>query len=183
MIAFIQATREAVKNNNWYAALSLALTLPDIACSLENADGRTNGQRFAVWFDKWMPEYSSSRTQRFSTRIIENPPFMVGRDCYALRCAVLHNGVDDIEEQRARESLKQFVFMFGGNVHRNLLANGAMLQLDVGRFASEMSNACEKWRDQFLKNEPEAADREARLIAISDARLGFTIGGPSLKRP
>ncbi|MGY8705125.1 hypothetical protein RAD16_05200 [Bradyrhizobium sp. 18BD] len=176
MISFIQAARKAVDDQNWYAALALALTLPDIAASLENADGKTSGKRFAAWFDKWMPAYSVGREKLVTGRRIEIPPFMKGADCYALRCAVLHNGTDDVEEQRARETLKKFDFTFGGegvHVHRN--RNGETLQLEVGPFVTEICDACEQWRENFLKNEPEAKKREAGLIVISDPRAGFSI--------
>jgi hypothetical protein len=54
MNSLLNSTRKAVAESNWYAGLTMALTLPDIAVSLENADGRTNCKRYAAWFDKWL---------------------------------------------------------------------------------------------------------------------------------
>lgn len=176
MISFIHAARKAVADKNWYGALSLALTLPDLAASLEDADGKTSGRKFAAWFDVWMPSYSQGQVRSAFGKDLQIPPMMTGNDCYALRCAVLHNGTDDIEEQRARETLRRFNFTFGGEgveVHRN--RNGDVLQLEVGIFASEICDACERWREHFIESEPEAKNREARLIVITDPRNGFSI--------
>ena len=62
-----------------------------------------------------------------------------GSDCYALRCALSHQGSDDISTQRARDALNKFQFVAsGGRRHLNLDIDRARertaLQLDVGVF-------------------------------------------------
>src|SRR5439155_17534405 len=61
----------------YYLAVVLALTLPDICAALESVDGKSNGQRYAAWYDSWLgPHY----------------PTLTGTDLYRLRCAVVHQG-------------------------------------------------------------------------------------------
>ncbi len=70
--------------------------------------------------------------------------FLFGKDCYALRCALLHEGVENIGEQRAREVLKSFRFIKSGValVHRNQYND--MLQLQVNEFARDIISGIEQ---------------------------------------
>jgi hypothetical protein len=45
---------EALKNRLLYAALLLALTLPDICAALESQDGRSTPGRYKAWFNTWL---------------------------------------------------------------------------------------------------------------------------------
>jgi hypothetical protein len=83
----IDDVRGAANDRNRYAALSLALALPDIAGRLEY--GPCGAQaRFARWFGEFV-------APRFIARFMGTPDTSItlaGRDCYALRCAYLHQG-------------------------------------------------------------------------------------------
>jgi hypothetical protein len=52
MDRFTTAIRQSVENKNWYAALYLSLTLPDICARLESDNGKTNRAKFVAWFDQ-----------------------------------------------------------------------------------------------------------------------------------
>lgn len=70
-----------------------------------------------------------------SDHLVGDTSFLNGGDCYALRCAVLHEGSDDIVEQRAREALERFEFYEpapGLRMHCNQI--GVRLQLQVDLF-------------------------------------------------
>ncbi len=73
---------------------------------------------------------------------------MQGEDCYALRCALLHEGTDDISEQRAQEVLENFKFVVppdGLIVHNN--QSGKALQLQVDIFCRDICASVLDWLD------------------------------------
>jgi hypothetical protein len=156
----------------------MALALPDIASSLEANDGVTSGRLYAAWFDKWLPSYSEAETIERAGRRYARRPFMKGTDCYALRCSFLHSGLDDIEDQRAQETITRFVFLAPSgerSFHRSL--HNAVLQLDVSIFVAEICEAIDRWHADFSKQKPEEAlKREAELMVIYDSSTVERIG-------
>ncbi len=81
---------------NWYAAMAMALTVPDVCSALESADGKANGKLYAAWFDAHL-------RAKYGANAGGGQPWLTGSDCYALRCAFLHQSSDDISEQKIRD--------------------------------------------------------------------------------
>ncbi len=138
---FVHAMRASVAQGNWYAALALALTLPDICGRLENP--ATGSQaRFVAWYDRFLLGRYQSRIgpdRRLHT-------FLSGQDCYALRCAFLHQGEFGIDDQRAQQALERFHFTAprpGQVVHNNQVNNTLQLQVDL--FCLDVCEAIEEW--------------------------------------
>ena len=73
-----------------------------------------------------------------------------GRDCYALRCAITHQGSDQTDRQAAADVLRRFEFVASSidaiNFHNNL--SGDQLQLDVTKFCNEICEAVIAWEAQ-----------------------------------
>lgn len=136
----IESVRRSVGIHNWYAALMGALTLPDIAAKLDGRSGGS-GARYIAWFDDYLlPGYTQQRPGE-ADRI-----FLSGNDCYALRCAFLHEGDFDITGQRVPMALERFKFVApvpGCVVHCNRI--GRVLQLQVDCFCEEICSAIEQW--------------------------------------
>jgi hypothetical protein len=136
MQRFVKAVRKSVEDANWYSALSLALLLPDL-CGYLEAPKDASAVRYARWFQQWLgPTYSVvSRYPGEGTRV-----FLSGNDCYALRCALSHQGADDITAQRAQQVIEKFQFVASrvGRRHMNLYHDDARLmgtvsQLEVSK--------------------------------------------------
>jgi hypothetical protein len=51
---FVNAVRDALAQKNWYAALALALTLPDICANLEQPEERRVGVRYTQWWNTYV---------------------------------------------------------------------------------------------------------------------------------
>lgn len=88
-----------------------------------------------------------------------------GGDAYALRCAYLHEGNEDIVSQRARRAISSFVFVAvpdGRMVHCNQSNDVLQLQIDV--FCRDICQAVEFWAEGHL-NELAALDT---LLHIRD---------------
>jgi hypothetical protein len=135
----VDAVRHSVREKNWYAALTGALALPDIAGWL---DGRPGGSRarFASWFNDYLlPKYTHAPGG--ITHV-----FLSGDDCYALRCTYLHEGDFDILGQPAQNVLERFHFVAsasGKMMHCNQI--NQILQLQVDLFCEEICSAVEDW--------------------------------------
>ncbi len=160
MQRFIDATKMAVATGNWYAALSLALTMPDICGRLENPTARSQA-RFVAWFDKFL-------LKRYQAPVGASGKlhtFLCGYDCYALRCAFLHQGEFGIDDQRAQQALERFHFTAprpGLFVHNNQVNN--TLQLQVDAFCSDVCGAVEEWLTAVKGD----ADVQARMATLAN---------------
>jgi hypothetical protein len=141
MIRFTQAIEKSLNEENWYSALALALALPDI-CANVCSPNEGSQRRYVKWYNQHMlPKYTShvgpDRTEHV---------FLKGEDCYALRCALLHEGTHDISEQRAQQVIENFSFVVppaGWTVHMN--QNGNVLQLQVDVFCRDICSSVHQW--------------------------------------
>ncbi len=162
MKRFTNSIRMSLKNKNWYGALVMALTLPDVCGKLEYPHEQSSKKRYIDWFRKWLqPEY----TPRVGTNQ-EERVFLSGEDCYALRCSYLHEGHANIDDKKARNSLDSFHFtkpVPGLYVHNNKIDNVLQLQVDV--FCEDIVNAVDEWRDSRRGNE-ETEERIGKLLII-----------------
>ena len=85
MDRFTRGVENAVASANWYAALALALVLPDI-CGKLASPTQASSTRYAGWFDRFVrPRYTRGIGPARTPHV-----FLSGDDCYALRCAYLH---------------------------------------------------------------------------------------------
>jgi hypothetical protein len=153
---FVEATRRAVSAQNWYAALATALTMPDICGRLESPQSKSQ-DRFVGWYER----YLLNKYQMPVGPERKLHTFLSGSDCYALRCAFLHQGEFEIDEQRARDVLARFHFTAprpGMFVHMNI-ASGNTLQLQVDRFCLDVCDSVDRW----LGDVGESAEIQQRL--------------------
>lgn len=170
-----EAVRQAIAQGNWYAALATALTLPDICGWLEEPNMGV-GERYKLWYDNYVKEkytlfYDESEKVKSTC--------LSGTDCYALRCAYLHNGKDDITEQDARESLNKFLFLTpskSGERSKHLLTKAVddgtkvltRLQLEVDKFCEDICCGVDQWEiDVAMKDEVQK--RLGQLLTIVES--------------
>lgn len=158
MQAFIDAVRQAVAEKNWYAALAVGLTLPDIASNLEKP--KSGGKGYKSWAKRYIePKYTSVIAG-------EKLIFLSAADTYALRCAILHEGGDDITTQIARESLERFRFsppVPHTTIHNNRFNDKLQLQVDI--FCMDLAEAADRWMRDVIST-PGIQARMAELVVI-----------------
>lgn len=149
---FIDSIRLSIENENWFAALFIALALPDICGSIETPN-ETVGVRYRRWYDKYLlPKYGGMFT---------------ADDCYYFRCACLHEGLD--KHQRMVYEHIQFITppMRENIVHCNIIDDKLQLQIDV--FCEDVRLAVEQWLEDVADNE-DICNRLQLLIKIHNAR-------------
>lgn len=160
---FLTAVESAVAQRNFYAALATALALPDI-CGWAEDPTVASKARYSAWFERFLrPSYTSHVGPER-----KEVTFLNGSDCYALRCAFLHEGRDDITEQKAQEVVDRFEFTVapsGWVVHCNML--GPKLQLQVDRFCADIVSAVRAW-GQTVQRRPDVQKRISMLLRLHD---------------
>jgi hypothetical protein len=138
---YLDSIIKSLESKNWYAALFVALAIPDICGALEHPNEKS-GVRYVNWYNKYMlPKYSSTMG-----RLQELHVFLSGDDCYALRCSLLHEGTGDVEKQKISKILKSVRFNEPpdkGMMHLTQLKN--VLQLQVDAFCNDIIDASHQW--------------------------------------
>jgi hypothetical protein len=135
MKTLLQSIDGMIVNGNWYGALFVSLTIPDILGKAQYPD-LSSSRRYATWFnDNVADKYT-----------INGNIFLNGNDCYAFRCSALHEGNEVIEHQRARDIITKFNLrkpQVGMHIHNNLF-NG-VLQLQVDIFCSDIVDSAKRY--------------------------------------
>lgn len=170
MERFTRAIEKSVESENWYAALMLALTMPDICGQISYPDLRGSGnskKRYIKWFDIYMLHHYESPFHG------EGFVFMSGGDCYALRCALLHEGRDDITSQKARrEVLSKITFSTTGS-HRAMIED--LLILNLQEFCLEICQGVKSWHEDY-KDNPDVQDAIKELLTIHTQEFSPSYG-------
>jgi hypothetical protein len=168
MERFTNAIQASISSGNWYGALTLALTIPDICGRLENpAIGSRD--RYISWWDRYMLHHYQHAVGASRTPVTS----LAGGDAYALRCSYLHEGGSDITEQRAKVALDDFHFVapkHGMHIHNNMIGNVLQLQVDI--FAEQMSDAVRQWT-MDVRDDRHIRDRMASLLVIHSLDQGI----------
>lgn len=168
MERFLASVEKALADKNWYSALYMSLTLPDVCSSLEADNGKTDGKKFAVWFDTYLKPVNTM-TVMGVTHV-----FMAGDDCYVLRCSMLHQGLTDVGHQKAKGVLDKFYFTI---LPQHRIQVNAVLHLNVKTFCEEMVAAVRHWVSDFHNNHPDKVERMSQLIHIHSG--SYSAGGVS----
>ena len=91
----IDSVEKSLGMENWYGAIAVALTIPDVCASLQH--GQTNRDRYADWFNKHLGAIYGP------TSFLDGKAWLTGKQCYALRSVLLHNVSDKITPQELAE--------------------------------------------------------------------------------
>jgi hypothetical protein len=121
------------------------------------------------WFDRYLADKYAAEIGAFRQRHV----FLSGNDCYALRCAMLHEGGADISTQKCQETLEHFHFSTLPGIHCNQF--NAVLQLEVRVFCEDICNAVEVWRQDFEAEHPGKLPRINELVAVHAIPYGVRL--------
>ena len=100
----IKEIESSLKNENFLAALALALTLPDICGKAEYPNEKSVGVRYIKWFDENIGNYEKPpQSADGQTTVFDDMPYMSGEIVYSLRNCFLHQGTPNIQKDKIRE--------------------------------------------------------------------------------
>jgi len=140
----------ALENEAWHSALALALCIPDICIGLEGKRGK---HAYINWFETYMPEkYHSAEVDRLS-----------GENCYALRCAYLHDGKERIDGESARDKVIDEIQIVADTnekdrTQNHLIHSNRFLQVELHCFCKDISNALASWWDDNVQGNHKIKD-------------------------
>jgi hypothetical protein len=187
----IDSLATSIEQQNWYAALCASLTFPDV-CGAITAPNTRGRSRYIQWFrDNVEPKYTSANgasvdpslpvaREIFRTIQQANPTAklvgnrivstsLTAEDCYAMRCAYLHSGENDLTGQSARRILSRINFTvptknFKGSGNISFNAGDNVLQLSIDIFAQNMKESVDHWWNSLDSSQRATAD--ANLLKI-----------------
>ncbi len=97
---YVNDIRNALKNQCYFSALSLALTLPDI-CGMAEYPNKQVTERYISWYDKYIGAYVKNEDS-------SNPsPYLSGEMVYNLRNTYLHQGSPNVDASKVKEEVNQ----------------------------------------------------------------------------
>ncbi len=172
---FIDSIKSAIYQENWYAALTIAVTLPDICCRLDGTKpDNYSREPYIKWFDKYVGDkyrYKVSSLNKEFTRIN-------GNNAYALRCAFLHDGSGDLEGHKARDenlNINEILFLIPENLEEKWGeikvtfsegVDGNRLILNIEHYCRRIIEGVEKWILEYKGND-NVLNRLSKMIKIS----------------
>ena len=191
MQRFIASIRAALKHENWFAALFLALAIPDVCAALE-APAAGVGDRYKNWFTRYLKrKYDPANLyelvsvaapdalQGMSVAVIENLKTLptnaecafTAEDCYRFRCKCLHQG---LSLDASGEKIHFTAPDKAGRVQLHMNSFNGVYQLQIDIFCLDICEAAERWLGDVSAN-PDVQRRLAELIEIHD------LGDPRVK--
>lgn len=174
MNEFTEAIDRSAAAGNWYGALFVALSLPDICGKIDQPGENSSQRRYAAWFDKYIrPKYTHQVGANRQEQV-----FLNGTDCYALRCAYLHEGSDNVSLQRAKnKAVEKFHFIVAPKdctIHCNMINTKLQLQVDI--FCEDIKQGVLEWlRDIQPDAAKSAATKSLLRIQFPDSNGGIRI--------
>lgn len=175
MEELVEALRRCVADANWYAGVALALAAPDICGAIAYPElAKKSQERYRQWFEAHLQGH-------FTRRVGEPRVYLSGNDCYALRCAFLHQGSEVIDGQSARERLSRFRLTEPDPSGRNRLnaeVEGS-LRLEVKSFCEHVAEAVESWWNGLGDGDRRTADADMlQVYPFAASPLGGPFGTP-----
>lgn len=91
---------KSLDSDCYFAALSLALALPDICGRAEYPElASSSKKRYIKWYDENIGEYEIPPKQ---SETDEDMPHLSGEIVYQLRCSLLHQGAPNIDKEKIK---------------------------------------------------------------------------------
>lgn len=145
VIKLLDDMNKALDANCYFAALSIALMMPDICGKAEYSDDKV-GDRYKKWFDEWIGQYE------ICPREDENEPIMPhlsGEVVYQLRNSFLHQGNPNIDKNKIKaeeNKIDEFKLIVEAKNQFDLYASSSSLEHEGGyrTFSVNIRNLCWK---------------------------------------
>lgn len=128
MDELLEQIESSLKNGEFFLALFVSLTVPDICGAAGSKNGEAKGNRYKAWFDKYVAHKYNGNLD--------------GGNCYAFRCSALHQGRG--KHRNLGYSRILFADPMSGHILHNNVMNGA-LNIDVKLFCQDIVEGARIW--------------------------------------
>ena len=142
MDQFIKAINKSLKDENWFSAFFMAISVPDISGGLSKNPPKGNKKRFLKWFDNYLAsEYK----------------FISGEAFWQLRCSILHSGTHiDKKLKKALSGAELLIVTYHESpfhdYHVQWVKNRSFVFLRIDKFCEDVCNALKKWKKDVSGN-------------------------------
>ena len=144
----IYEVREALKQGLYNCALAMALTLPDICGKVEYPD-KSSGyskERYTNWFKKYAEPMFTSDTVVVPDSAVTQHTILTEKECYALRCAVLHAGNYKLNPALADlKKIKIHVYKGSLDIKEYYIRMDEYVSWDCTELCGKLCSAAEKY--------------------------------------
>lgn len=153
----VQEINDCLNDNHLIAALTMALTLPDVCGKAEYPNERSSSKRYVDWFDTNLGE-----TENPEFIFEDNLPSLTGEVVYQTRCSFLHQGTPYVDIDRI-------------SAERNKANNFKLVLEDKNDFdiycdhSSVFSSNC----SNFHQNRSHIISVRRLCLIISSVALGY----------
>lgn len=107
IVRIVNEIESSLKNENFLAALALALTLPDICGKAEYPNESKTSVRYKDWYNEYVGKYERPPdiySEDDPSRVVnDDMPYMSGEIVYSLRNCFLHQGTPSIDKDKIHE--------------------------------------------------------------------------------
>lgn len=143
LLQFTRSIEDSLILKNYFAALIMALTLPDICCSLADENKKTTGKKYSNWFKNYVGHHYTSQIGSNMEEII----FLSGEECFALRCTYLHKGTNNIEDEKIVKDYmnKSSKIEFVAEMNSDCVKMNDILLLKLELFCYRIIEGVTKW--------------------------------------
>jgi len=151
MQQYLDSIRLSLVTNNYFGAIAMALTLPDICSSIEAQNNKTNGDKYCDWFNRYLSQKYTIPADEWS----EEKVLFSAKECYAARCSFLHQGTNLTSHQRILQGIERAapsVSFMKGTLISKVSRNDHKVTLDVDNFCQNMIGAVERWIEDNKSN-------------------------------
>lgn len=173
---FIDSVKHSLDNNNYFAAIMVSLTLPDICSKIEYGNTEGNKKRY----EKWIRNYFL----HMLNKEIKNIDYLTPENIYQLRCSMLHEGSNKAKTNLNTLNIDEII-PYKNDVDWDYIAisdtkilstseKKTTLFLDVEFFCKQILNSVENWLE-----ERDDID-QVNLELFSIVRAGFSDDGKKI---
>ncbi len=130
--------------------------LPSICCALQSANGEDSEPKYIRWYDRFIKDL-----------------FLKGKDCYKLRCSLLHQG----KTKHKNLSFSGFRFSYPSkklDLHNNNF--GGDINLNIVYFCENMLTGVNKWLNEMENNSNYKANIQGIIKTHRDGFGDFIKG-------
>ncbi|WP_193152036.1 hypothetical protein [Enterobacter ludwigii] len=169
---------DCLSKKNWFGALFIAISLPDI-CGATEDKIKGNGARYKDWFNRYLkPRYNADNMYDYlsltTPAMLQYMPEEMKQslrtqipvvsfsadDCWSLRNACLHEGVDETKLRKFKITIPA-----QENLHTHMNVFNGILQLDVIDLCNDIAAGVRKWLFD-MQEEPEVMEKIKKMMTI-----------------
>ena len=164
MEELLNQIKKALECKLYLVALQSTLTIPDICAKLTIKKGNTHKPNYIKCYEE----------------NIKNKQKLTGEECYAFRCAMLHEGRmqhKEMEHSRIIFLLPNNNYLFSGNLFGNINGQNA-INIDLPLFCNEMIDCALKWWKMNKNNEIVKKNYEKIVKYHENGLAPFIEGSP-----